>query len=283
MPAENSQKAAQAASLRDPFAAAAGTTGARPTTARAAFPRGLFQPPGGFRFGSDALLLAALAASLPGPRAVDLGTGCGAAGLGYLLATADTAATVLGLDREPAMVAAAGQNAASLGLAERFTGQVVDVRRIREADRLAPESCDLVMCNPPYRDPGSGRRPAGAARDAARFEVDGSLTDFAAAAAYLLANKGLFVCIHLAERLTHVAAALAARRLEIKRLLPVAPRAAAPARQLLLVARKNGGPGLVLEPPLVLYAGTGRETRLTDAALAFCPFLARDVAAGQAR
>ena len=190
--------------------------------ARNAFPRGLFQPASGFRFGSDALLLAALAAGLPGTRAVDLGTGCGAAGLGYLLATADPAATVLGLDREAAMVAAAGQNAAALGLAERFTAHVADVRHIREADRLAPESCDLVLCNPPYRDPGSGRRPAGAARDAARFEVDGSLADFAAAAAYLLANKGLFVCIPLAERLTHVAAALAAHRLEIKRLLYVA-------------------------------------------------------------
>ena len=251
--------------------------------ARNAFPRGLFQPASGFRFGSDALLLAALAAGLPGARAVDLGTGCGAAGLGYLLATAETAATVLGLDREAAMVAAAQQNAATLGLAERFTAHVADVRHIREADRLAPESCDLVMCNPPYRDPGSGRRPAGAARDAARFEVDGSLADFAAAAAYLLVNKGLFVCIHLAERLTHVAAALAAHRLEIKRLLPVAPRVDAPARQLLLVARKNGGPGLILEPPLVIYAGTGRETRLTDAALAFCPFLAKDVATGQPR
>lgn len=248
--------------------------------ARAAFPRGLVQPEGGFRFGGDALLLAALAAGLPGRRAVDLGTGCGAAGLGYLLAATDPAATVVGLDREPAMVAAAGQNAAALGLSDRFKASLADVRRLREAGGLPPESCDLILCNPPYRDPASGRRPADAARDAARFEVGGSLPDFTAAAAYLLANKGVFVCIHLAERLTHVAAALAERRLEIKRLLPVAPRAGAPARQMLVVARKNGGPGLVLEPPLVLYAGTGPQARLTDAALAFCPFLACNPAPG---
>ncbi|MHC1788704.1 tRNA1(Val) (adenine(37)-N6)-methyltransferase [Solidesulfovibrio sp.] len=242
--------------------------------ARAAFPRGLVQPEGGFRFGSDALLLAAFAAGLPGTRAADLGTGCGAAGLGWLLAATDETATVTGLDLEPAMIQAAGHNAAALGLAERFAARVVDVRRIREDAGPGPESCDLVLCNPPYRDPASGRRPPGPARDAARFEVGGSLPDFAAAAAYLLANKGFFACIHLAERLTHVAAALAACRLEIKRLLPVAPRAGAPARQLLVAARKNGGPGLRLEPPLVLYAGSGSQTRLTDAALAFCPFLA---------
>ena len=251
-------------------------------TARAAFPRGLVQPESGFRFGSDALLLAAFAAALPGTRAVDLGTGCGAAGLGWLLAAADPVGTMLGLDKDPAMVAAAEQNAATLGLAGRFTAGLVDVRAIRQAAHPGPESCDLILCNPPYRDPASGRRPAGEARDAARFEVDGSLPDFAAAASYLLGNKGMFACIHLAERLTHVAAALAACRLEIKRILPISPRSGAPARQMLLAARKNGGPGLLLEPPLVLYAGTGRDTRLTAAALAFCPFLACNPAPGQA-
>ena len=250
--------------------------------AQAAFPRGLTQPDGGFRFGSDALLLAAFAATLPGTRAADLGTGCGAAGLGWLLAAPDPAGTVLGLDKDPAMVAAAGQNAAMLGLADRFTAGCVDVRAIREADRPGPESCDLILCNPPYRDPASGRRPPGEARDTARFEVAGSLPDFAAAASYLLANKGMFACIHLAERLSHVTAALTACRLEIKRLWPLTSRAGAPARQILIEARKHGGPGLVLEPPLVLYQGTGRDTRLTDAALAFCPFLACNPTPGEA-
>ena len=59
------------------------------TTARALFPRGLHQPEDSYRFGADALLLAAFAAenlaSLPGaaPRKVaELGSGCGAALLG---------------------------------------------------------------------------------------------------------------------------------------------------------------------------------------------------------
>ncbi|BAH76382.1 hypothetical protein DMR_28910 [Solidesulfovibrio magneticus RS-1] len=243
--------------------------------AREAFPRGLAQPEGGFRFGSDALLLAAFAASLAaGPRTADLGTGCGAAGLGCLLAGADPAATCLGLDRDPDMVRAAGQNAARLGLAERFTALAVDLRGIREDARCLPESCDLVICNPPYRDPASGRRPSGPAREAARFETDGDMTDFAAAGSYLLANKGLFACIHLAERLPLVFAALADKRLVVKRVLPVSPRAGAPARLVLVAARKNGGPGMILDAPLALYAGVGTQTRLTETALAFCPFLA---------
>lgn len=62
------------------------------TTARALFPRGLHQPQDSYRFGADALLLAAFAAesltSLPGTasrKVAELGSGCGAALLGLYL------------------------------------------------------------------------------------------------------------------------------------------------------------------------------------------------------
>ena len=56
--------------------------------ARRAFPAGLEQPEGSFRFSVDALLLAAFAASRTADvtiRFIDLGTGCGVVGLAYLL------------------------------------------------------------------------------------------------------------------------------------------------------------------------------------------------------
>lgn len=242
--------------------------------ARQAFPRGLAQPEGGFRFGADALLLACYAAGLPGTRVLDCGTGCGPAGLGLLLARNDAATTVLGLDMDPDMVAAATANAARLGLAERFVARRLDLRDLRQDADLAAESFDLVLANPPYRHPASGRRPTDAGRDAARFETDGGLAAFAAAAAYAVKNQGLFACVYLAERLGHLMAVCAANRLEIKRLSPVAPRAGAPAGQILTLARKNARPGLRLDAPLALYEGHGHATRLTEAALAFCPFLA---------
>lgn len=244
-----------------------------PETARHAFPRGLRQPAEGFRFGTDALLLASFAAGLPGKRVLDLGTGCGPAGLGLLLARDDSDTRVIGLDRDPAMVDAARENARHLDLADRFSVSPGDVRAIRADPALGPESFDLVMANPPYRRPDSGRRPACAARDQARFETEGDLADFAAAAAYALINGGWFALVHLAERLQHIVATLAVNKLEIKRLLPIRPRAGAPAKQLLIAARKNGRPGLRLEPALVLYHGTGQKTRLTSQSVRFCPFL----------
>lgn len=242
--------------------------------ARTLFPRGLIQPQDGFRFGSDALLLASFAATVPGRRVLDLGTGCGPAGLGLLLARDDAETSVLGLDIAPDMAQAAQANAARLGLAERFAARCQDVRAIRADADTAAESFDLVLANPPYRDPASGRRADQPARDAARFETDGGLPAFADAAAYALVNGGRLALVHLAERLGHIFACLAARNLEIKRILPVAARADVPARQALILARKNGNPGLRLDAPLVLYEGLGEASRLTAAARRFCPFLA---------
>lgn len=244
-------------------------------TARRLFPRGLVQPEGGFRFGADALLLARFAAGIPGRRVLDCGTGCGPVGLGLLLSdTQPEQRQVLGLDKDPDMVAAANRNASLLGLDAAFTARLLDVRElVGHPEIIAPQSIDLVVANPPYRHPGSGRRPDSPGRDAARFETDGGLTAFAAAAAHVLVHKGRFACVHLAERLAHVMAELSANHLEVKRILPICPRREAPARQLLVLARKNGRPGLCLEPPLALYEGEGPQTRLSDAAVRYCPFL----------
>jgi hypothetical protein len=113
--------------------------------ARTLFPRGLIQPRDGFRFGSDALLLASFAATVPGRRVLDLGTGSGPAGLGLLLARDDADTTVLGLDIAPDMTQAAKANAARLGLAERFAARCLDVRDIRADADTAAESFDLVL------------------------------------------------------------------------------------------------------------------------------------------
>lgn len=242
--------------------------------ARSRFPRGLIQPEGGFRFGADALLLACFAAPVPGKRVLDCGTGCGPVGLGLLLARAHADSSVRGCDSDPAMVAAATANADRLGLAGRFTALSLDLRDIRTDARIAAESVDLVLANPPYRDPDSGHRAASPSRDAARFETAGGLAAFADAAAYALVNGGALALIYLAERLGHLVACLSARKLECKRLLPVCPRRDAPARQILVLARKNGRPGLRLEAPLILYEGEGERAQLTAQALRFCPFLA---------
>jgi len=236
------------------------------------FPRGLVQPEEGFRFSMDPLLLACFMTTGPGQRILDLGTGCGVIGLGMVLRNAGL--NVVGVDVDPAMVEAARVNADLLGVGDRVRFQLLDAARIRESKAVAPESFDLVTANPPYRDPEAGRLSSRAGCNPARFETRGTVEEFVAGAAYAVRNRGRVGMVFLAERLDALLTSMRSHRLIPKRVLPVYSRVDASARLVLVEARKNGGEGLVLESPLVLYEEHGQETGLRRQAVRFCPFLA---------
>jgi tRNA1(Val) A37 N6-methylase TrmN6 len=260
-------------------------------TAREHFPRGLTQPESGWRFSLDALLLGAFAAPKSGARVLDLGCGCGPAGLWLLMRKMCPKATVTGLDVDPDMVRSAGENAVRLGLSDIFSAHVLDVREVRTraadtprqgAYRPEPESFDHILCNPPYRPMGAGRTSPHAGRHLARSESCATLDDFLAAAAFLLANRGGLSVIYPASRLTGLVTALTEKNLEPKTLLPVLSRPDQPARLVLVSAVKNGGRELAVLAPLILYRevggsddlDAGAPRRLSESALAFCPCLA---------
>jgi tRNA1Val (adenine37-N6)-methyltransferase len=244
--------------------------------ARDAFPTGLDQPEGGYRFSLDPLLLAVFARPKKNARLADLGTGCGVAALAALLAHPQ-ASSALGLDLDPAMTLAADANAARLGLSDRFAARTLDIRALRHAGPgLEPESFGLVLANPPYRRPGTGQPCPGTERNRARFETGASLEDFLNAAARLLANRGALAIVFPAARLPELMSGCLAAKLAPKRLRLVHSRLHEPARLALLEAVKNAGDELTVEPPLILYEGQGEATRMTEAALAYCPFLAKN-------
>ena len=234
------------------------------------FPRGLIQPEGSFRFSADALLLAAFAPGEGVRRAADLGTGCGVVPFGLALRFPELVCT--GLDKEAALIDAARANAHMLGLGARagfVQGDVADTRLLAS---LGGGTCELVTANPPYRLTGTGRRISSPARRTALEAPQGVLAEFARAAAFLLRHHGRFACAFLPARLGDLFAALRAARLEPRRLRSVHPRPGAPAGLVLLEARKNARPDLMMEAPLTLYAGA-RGQSFRREALAFCPWL----------
>ena len=249
--------------------------------ARAYFPRGLEQPAGSFRFSADALLLAAFAVKSLGIAAssrsiLELGTGCGVVSFAFLLGLGPDARiqdAILGIEKDPELVRAANRNALRLGLQPFFQALCADVAGIREHDDVLPESRDIVIANPPYRNPGSGRLPRGERRTAALFATGAGLQAFLAAAAYALRNRGRFFGVFGTERLQEILEGLAQNRLVPKRLKPVYGAPGKDARMALVEARKNGRPGLAFESPLFLY-GASSDPGLTKEALAFCPALA---------
>jgi tRNA1Val (adenine37-N6)-methyltransferase len=230
------------------------------------FPRGMVQPEGGYRFSLDSLLLASFARPGREHVGIDLGCGCGVVGLALLLRRPGLRLTAVDID--PASVDAARQNAVNLHYADRFRAEVGDV-----ADWRFEGVVDFVVSNPPYRRTGHGRVSQGEAWATARFETTADFARFAKCAAVALKTHGKFTFVHLPERLPELLDGLARAGLAPKRMRLVHSRPDEEARMVLMETVKAGRPGLRVEPPVILHQGQGRQTRMTDSAVEFCPFL----------
>ena len=197
-------------------------------------PYTLSWPEGVFPLGGDALALGEFATVRPRWRVCDLGTGSGA--LLLLLARRAPDLQLAGVEADPLTARTARDNLAANGL----PGELV-LGDWREAP-LPAGVFDLVVSNPPYFPPGSGR-----GNDPARMELHGGLEELCAAAGRLLKNGGRFALCHRPERLCDVLCTLRAHGLEPKRLKLVAHSPAHPPALLLVEAVKGGRPGLVVE------------------------------------
>lgn len=228
--------------------------------AREAFPTGLEQPEGSFRFSADALLLAKFTVEQALPERAtlaELGTGCGVVSLAVLLKKPEWQA--VGLERESILTEAAAHNAETLGLSHAFTplcGDVAklnDLRRMREiltrsegGQLSGPPMFDCVMSNPPWRMEGDGRMPPSDLRRRALFGTPDTFQDFFKAADALLKNNGLLTVVAGADRTADLLSALP-KRLHPELMRFVFTKEGAPAEFVLLMARKNGRGALRVE------------------------------------
>ncbi len=209
----------------------------------------LYQSRAGYRFSLDAVLLADFSDTGRAEKVADLGAGNGVVSL--ILAYRNPALTITGIEFQAVMVARARRNARLNGFDDRVAMVQGDVRNI--AVTAKPASFDLVVCNPPYRKPSSGRVSANEERKIARHETNGTLDDFLHAAAYLLANHGRLTVIYLAARLTDLLYGMRGVGLEPKRLKMIHSSARVSASLVLVEGVKGGRNGVEVLAPLVIY------------------------------
>jgi tRNA1(Val) A37 N6-methylase TrmN6 len=175
----------------------------------------------------------------PGDAVLEAGTGAGAA----LLCLASRVPTVsgIGVERDPSMAALAARNIAANGLADRLNVVTADILAFTPLTLF-----DHACANPPWHDAG-GSVSANASRDAAKRARPGLLAGWAAALAGALRPRGTLTLILPASALAEGMAALQAVGCGSVALLPLWPRAASPARLILLQAIRGGhGPARVL-------------------------------------
>lgn len=211
------------------------------------------QPRHGYRFSLDPLLLADFAGVGKGDRVADLGTGCGVIPL--LLARREPSATITGVEFLDCMARIAERNVRANDLSDRI--EIVEDDVIRLKARFAVSSFDLVVANPPYRKPDTGKISPRAGRDGARHETTATLADFLSAAKYLVKESGRICFIYHTCRLTELMAQAALQKLAVLRLRMVHGNTAAPARMFLVELMKGRTGELRVEPPLMVREADG--------------------------
>jgi len=229
------------------------------------------------RAGLDAILVAAAVPESAEGLLVDLGAGVGVAGLAAALRA--PAIRVALAERDPLHCRFARTNAADApALAWRTMIAEVDVtdRAARLAAGLSAGSAAFVVMNPPFHPAAASRASPDAGRAAAHVLPKDALDGWVRAAADLLAPGGTLAVIFRADGLGALLAAFA-RRFGAIDLLPVHPRADAPATRVVARARLGSRGPLRLVPPLVLHDGRGSgylplaDAVLRGAALPFPP------------
>ncbi len=223
-----------------------------------------YQARDGYRFSLDPVLLARFVRIKNRARVVDLGAGCGV--LSLLLAKIGSPASVIGVERQEIMAERAMRNVSHNALDATVRILAGDIREIRTL--LPCGQFDLVVSNPPFRQPDCGRVAPGDERAAARHELFGGLETFVRAASWLLNNGGAFAVIHLAERLAELLSLMQQERLQPKRIRMVHPHADEAARLVLVEGVKSAGAGLLVEAPLIIYDSHGDGRHYSEEVLA---------------
>ena len=157
----------------------------------------IIQPRDGYRFSLDPLLLCDFAGIREGERVIDLGTGSGIIPL--VLARQSETSAVVGVEFQAEMAEMAQRNVELNGLCERIEIIGGDIRSLRR--HFPVSSFDLVVANPPYRRPGTGRISPRRGRDLARHETTATLADFLHTAKYLATLGGRICFIYHVSRL----------------------------------------------------------------------------------
>lgn len=214
------------------------------------------QPDSGYRFSLDALLLAGFVCVGEDAFVADLGSGCGVIPL--VLARLHHTARFVGVESNPEMAALAGENVRANGLDGRIEIISDDILNMRS--RYPVSSFEVVVSNPPFRSPHSGKVSPHKGRDAARHETTAGLIEFMRAAKYLVKPAGRICFIYHPSRLSEFISCTAELKMALLRLRMVHGTVGAEAKMFLAELAKGRRGDVKVEPPLIVYDNRGNYT-----------------------
>ncbi|MBQ7793764.1 MAG: tRNA1(Val) (adenine(37)-N6)-methyltransferase [Clostridia bacterium] len=216
----------------------------------------LIQKKNGFRFGTDAVLLADFAKDIHSKCTLDLCTGSGIVPI--LLSQKSNAERIVGLEIQEDIYEMSCRSIEKNLLNSRVELVCGDLKNI--TSHFPKRSFNLVTCNPPYMKCGSGIKCDDFSKHIARHEIACTLEDVIKAAEAMLCVGGHFCMVHRPSRLADIMELMRKYSIEPKRLRLVLPKAGKEPTLILIDGLWHGGSELKILPPLVLYNEDGSET-----------------------
>ncbi len=216
----------------------------------------LIQKKNGFRFGTDAVLLADFAKSIPAKNVLDLCSGSGI--VPFLLSKKSCAEKIVGLEIQEEICEMSCRSILANSLSDKISFMCGDLKNV--TDYFPKRSFSLITCNPPYMKSGGGIKCENLSKHISRHEALCDLEDVIKAAEAMLTVGGHFCMVHRPSRLADIVELMRKYKIEPKRLRLVLPKADKEPTLILIDGLLRGGSELKILPPLILYNEDNTET-----------------------
>jgi tRNA1Val (adenine37-N6)-methyltransferase len=210
----------------------------------------LWQPRQGFRFGVDAVWLAAAVPARSGDKVLDVGCGVGTALL--CLGARVPGLTLKGVEVQADYAALAARNAAENGITATVRAADLTDRPFRDV------MFDHVLMNPPYFDRTRSLSAVNRGRDRALGGAT-PLAEWVQYGAQRLAPKGILTVIQRIARLPELLDACQGRLGSVA-VLPLSARMGRAPEHVILRAVKDGRAPFRLLAPFVVHDGPRHES-----------------------
>ena len=201
---------------------------------------GVYQRPEGYRFTSDAVLLANFVSAGSKEKVVELCAGSGV--ISILVASKTKAKEIVAIEIQPSLADMARESVKRNNLEDKIKVITADVK---DGEKVLPSGFgDVCCCNPPYFRMGEGVVSDNEEIAIARHEIKINLEEVVLASSYFLKYGGRAYFVYRADRLYELFLAMDKARLTPKKLVLISPKEGKPADTVLVEGRKMGSPGM---------------------------------------
>ena len=215
----------------------------------------IIQNPDMFCFGTDAVLLADYASKSirKNSTVIDLCSGNGI--IPILLSQKSHAEKIIGIEIQKECADLAKRSVLLNKIGDKVEIICDDLKNSEQL--FGKNKFDVVTCNPPYKEAGSGLINKSDPVTIARHEILCNLEDIIRVSSNILKPYGKLCMIHRPERLADVLCLMRSYRIEPKRLRFIHPSINKVATMILVEGAYLGKPKLFLDPPLYMYTAPG--------------------------